>query len=96
MEKGKQVRKILWDYLIITVGCVLYALSFTVFFRSNELPMGGFTGLAQVINHFIPQFPIGTMVFIMNVPLMIIGFKKEGFKNFGKYQSFNYRKIRSR
>ena len=80
MEKGKLVRAILWDYLVITVGCILYALSFTVFFQSNTLPMGGFTGLAQVINHFVPSLPIGTMVFVMNVPLMIIGFKKEGFK----------------
>lgn len=80
MSKTKLIKGILWDYLIITVGCILYALSFTVFFDSNNLAMGGFTGLAQVINHFLPAFPIGTMVFIMNVPLMIIGFKKEGFK----------------
>lgn len=80
MPKSKLIRSVLWDYFIITVGCVLYALSFTVFFDSNNLAMGGFTGLAQVINHFIPEFPIGTMVFIMNVPLMVIGFKKEGFK----------------
>lgn len=80
MTKGKLFRKILWDYLIITVGCVLYSITFTVFFHSNNLAMGGFTGLAQVLNHFIPAIPIGTMVFVMNVPLMIIGFKKEGFK----------------
>ena len=80
MTKGKLFRKILWDYLIITVGCILYSITFTVFFHSNNLAMGGFTGLAQVLNHFIPAIPIGTMVFVMNVPLMIIGFKKEGFK----------------
>lgn len=80
MKNSKLLRQILWDYLIITVGCVLYALTFTMFFHSNNLAIGGFTGLAQVINHFIPAFPIGTMVFVMNVPLMIIGFKKEGFK----------------
>lgn len=80
MAKKSIVREIIWDYLVITVGCILYALSFTIFFDQNDLAMGGFTGLAQVVNHFIPVFPIGTMVFIMNVPLMIIGFKKEGFK----------------
>ncbi|MBE6642707.1 MAG: YitT family protein [Clostridia bacterium] len=77
---NKTVRKILWDYLIITLGCVLYSISFTMFFDSNNLAMGGFTGLAQVLDHFIPAIPIGTAVFVMNVPLMIIGFKKEGFK----------------
>lgn len=80
MTNDKVLRKKLWDYLVITLGCVIYALSFTVFFTPNNLAMGGFTGLAQVVNHFIPAFPIGTMVFAMNVPLMLIGFKKEGFK----------------
>ncbi len=80
MTNSKVIKKTLWDYLIITVGCVIYALSFTLFFNPNNLAMGGFTGLAQVVNHFIPVFPIGTMVFVMNVPLMLVGFKKEGFK----------------
>ena len=80
MTNGKVIKRILWDYLFITVGCIMYALSFTVFFNPNNLAMGGFTGLAQIVNRFILIFPIGTMVFVMNVPLMLIGFKKEGFK----------------
>ncbi len=80
MTKGKLLREIIFDYLVITIGCILYALSFTIFFQANNLAMGGFTGLAQIINHFIPDIPIGTMVLIMNVPLMLIGLKKEGYK----------------
>ncbi|MBR5322180.1 MAG: YitT family protein [Clostridia bacterium] len=80
MTKGKIIRKTLWDYFIITLGCIIYALSFSVFFNSNNLAMGGFTGLAQIINHFIPALPIGIMVFVMNVPLLFAGFKKEGLK----------------
>jgi uncharacterized membrane-anchored protein YitT (DUF2179 family) len=41
--------------------------------------MGGFTGLAQVINRKLSFLPVGTMVFVMNVPLMIIGVKKQGW-----------------
>lgn len=71
--------KILKDYAIITLGCLLYSFAFNCFFETNNLAMGGFTGIAQVLNRFIPALPIGTTVFVMNVPLMIIGIKKQGW-----------------
>ena len=71
--------KIVRDYSVITLSCVLYAFAFNCFFQPNSLAMGGFTGLAQVLNHLVPVLPIGTMVFVMNVPLMIIGVKKQGW-----------------
>ncbi len=71
--------KIVKDYAIITVSCLLYAFAFNCFFETNNLAMGGFTGIAQVLNRFLPALPIGTTVFVMNVPLMIIGVKKQGW-----------------
>lgn len=71
--------KILKDYAIVTLGCLLYSFAFNCFFESNNLAMGGFTGIAQVLNRFIPALPIGATVFVMNVPLMIIGIKKQGW-----------------
>lgn len=67
------------DYAMITLSCLLYAFSFNCFFQPNNLAMGGFTGLAQVLNKLVPVIPIGTTVFVMNVPLMIIGVKKQGW-----------------
>lgn len=71
--------KILKDYAIITLGCLLYSFAFNCFFESNNLAMGGFTGIAQVLNRFVPALPIGTTVFVMNIPLMVIGIKKQGW-----------------
>ncbi len=71
--------KIVKDYAIITMSCLLYAFAFNCFFETNNLAMGGFTGIAQVLNRFLPALPIGTTVFVMNVPLMIIGVKKQGW-----------------
>ena len=34
---------------VITVGCAIYALSFNWFFQPNNISMGGFTGIAQII-----------------------------------------------
>ena len=75
----KKILGILRDYGIITLSCLLYAFSFNCFFQPNSLAMGGFTGLAQVLNRLFPILPIGTTVFVMNVPLMIIGIKKQGW-----------------
>lgn len=70
---------ILKDYAIITLGCLLYAFSYNCFFYTNDLAMGGFTGVAQVVNKVAKWVPVGTMVFCMNVPLMILGIKKQGW-----------------
>ncbi|MBE6670709.1 MAG: YitT family protein [Ruminococcaceae bacterium] len=75
-----KIRSVFKDYLIIIFGCILYSFSFVAFFQSNSLAMGGFTGISQIINHFIPVIPIGTTVFVLNLPLLLIGFKKEGFR----------------
>lgn len=71
--------KFVKDYAIITLSCLLYAFAFNCFFETNDLAMGGFTGIAQVLKRFIPALPIGTTVFVMNVPLMVIGVKKQGW-----------------
>jgi len=75
----KRAVAILKDYGIITLGCLLYAFSYNCFFYTNDLAMGGFTGVAQVVNKVAKWVPVGTMVFCMNVPLMIIGIKKQGW-----------------
>lgn len=67
------------NYGVITAGCLLYAFAFNCFFQTNNLAMGGFTGIAQVINRFVPGLSVGAMVFAMNVPLMILGVKKQGW-----------------
>lgn len=75
----KRIVAILKDYAIITLGCLLYAFSYNCFFYTNDLAMGGFTGVAQVVNKVASWVPVGTMVFCMNVPLMIMGIKKQGW-----------------
>lgn len=75
----KKAFSILRDYAIITISCLLYAITFNCFYATNNLAMGGFTGISQVINRLIPILPVGTTVFLLNVPLMIAGVKKQGW-----------------
>ncbi|MBE7005464.1 MAG: YitT family protein [Ruminococcaceae bacterium] len=67
------------EYIIITVGCVIYALAFDWFYMPNNLTCGGLTGIAQIIHWFVPVLPVGTMLLVMNVPLYLLGFKRFGF-----------------
>ncbi len=58
------------NYLIMTVGAVIYAISIAVFLDPNQLAPGGVSGLSIILNTLVP---IGTGVWIMiiNIPLLI-------------------------
>ena len=70
----------LWNYGVITVSCAIYALAFNCFFQPNNIAMGGFTGIAQILNLFLPALPVGTTVLVMNVPLLAVAARKQGAK----------------
>lgn len=70
------------EYCLIIVGVFLVALSLEYFFIPNNIAAGGLTGLAIVINYYIPSISTGPLVFIMDLVLFIVGFIFLG-KNFG-------------
>ncbi|ATD54065.1 YitT family protein [Clostridium chauvoei] len=75
--KGK-----LREFLIITLGVLLIAISLEYFFIPNKIAAGGLTGLAIVINHYIPFISTGPLVLIMDLILYAVGFMFLG-RNFG-------------
>lgn len=72
------MRKYLKSYAVITLGSVIYALSFDWFVAPNRFAMGGVTGLAQILHHLFPAVTVGAASALMNVPLFLIGWKKIG------------------
>ena len=74
----QKLKGIVGQYAMITLSCALYAVGFNWCFDPNHLSVGGFTGVAQIINFFIPQAPIGTMIVVLNLPLFILSWKKVG------------------
>ncbi len=64
------------EIVIITLGCALYALGFTVFIYPNHISPGGVTGISTIINQFFAFLPIGLMIIIINLPLIVVGFIK--------------------
>ena len=79
MKKNKAV-KVIRDYVIILISAFIYAIAFVCFFDPNEISMGGFTGIAQIINHYFPGIPVGATVLVLNIPLFAAGIKYQGLK----------------
>lgn len=73
------MKKQLKSYAIITLGSLIFALSFNWFFAVNAVSMGGITGLAQVLNVLIPSLPVGMATILLNIPLFLAGWKFIGF-----------------
>lgn len=79
-RKAEKVLKLFRNFIIITLADALYAVSFCWFFQPNAISVGGFTGISQIVNHFLPVVPIGVCTIVINIPLFIIGGKLQGFK----------------
>ena len=70
------------DYILITLGTVVVALS-TYFFKfPNRFSFGGISGLAIILGELFPSFTPGAYVFIINQLLLLAGFAVFG-RSFG-------------
>ncbi len=75
------------DYLLITLGSLLQAFAIRLFLVPGHLVNGGISGLAQLINYYT-NFPIGVMIFIGNIPLLILGWRHLGGRRFALRTAF--------
>lgn len=84
MEKGKETAKTLkkvirrdfWlPVLSIILGALMWSISINGILIHHEFISGGISGLALVIYYLFPKVSVGVMVFLINIPLFIIGWK---------------------
>lgn len=76
------MRKAVKEYAFITAGIMLVAAGVYYFLVPSNLAAGGVSGLAMVINKFVPTLPVGLLMLLMNIILFIIAFIIIG-PNFG-------------
>lgn len=83
-------RESIKEFALITIGIFLVAISVVYFFEPNNIASGGITGLAIVINHYIPFISIGPLVLMMDAILFIVALIVLGAKFGAKtiYSSF--------
>jgi len=72
--------KMVKEYVLITIGVLLVALGIQFFLAPNKIAAGGVTGIAIIVNSYIPRFQIGLIVLILNIILFIVGFIAIGNK----------------
>lgn len=65
------------NYGFITLGSLVLAFAVVGFFVPNQLITGGTAGLALLL-HYITPLTIGTLIALINLPLLIIGIKYLG------------------
>lgn len=82
-ELRKQNRIILVDILYFLAGSVLFAVSVNSFTAPNRIAPGGITGLATVLNYLLGT-PIGTMLFVINMPVFLWAIWDLGYRMVGK------------
>ncbi len=76
-----KIRKAIWDYVVITVGMLLYCMSWTSLLIPGGVASGGVTGLCTII-FFGTGIPVSYSFFAINLVLLILGFITLG-KGFG-------------
>lgn len=69
MKAGDIIR----EFLIITFGTAIVAAAVYFFLIPSTVTVGSISGLAMVLEHFIP-LKISVITFIMNLVLLILGF----------------------
>lgn len=79
MEKNIKIKKIIIKVILITLGTLVYSMGISIFLDPNNLAPGGTTGIAIIINRLI-NIKTGTLVFLINIPILIFGWWKFGTK----------------
>lgn len=70
-------RSTLQSYSLLTVGAVLLAVNVDLFLAPSAIAPGGVSGSALLINSFT-RWPIGLTMLVLNVPLLVVGFRYLG------------------
>jgi len=83
MPKDTSSRHPILDYAAIIVGSAIMAIGIGVFLVDARVVPGGVSGLAMAIYYLSGnKLPIGTLIWILNIPLYLWGLKELG-KKFG-------------
>lgn len=75
------LRKTIISLMQTMLGTLLMAISIDLFLLPNQLSVGGFSGIGT-IGYYLLNIPVGTTTLILNIPLFIMAFIKNGKKFF--------------
>ena len=68
-----QVGQALQRYVLIALGIIIGAISLTVFLQPLDIAPAGVAGASTLLNEVFGT-PIGFMIFVLNIPIQIMGY----------------------
>lgn len=75
----QKIIRIIWNYIIITVFSLTYAVGISLFLDPNNLAPGGVSGISIMLSRITP-LPTGTWIILINIPILALGLWKFGLK----------------
>lgn len=78
----KRIKKVINKIIKILFGTFLYSAGISLFLDPNELAPGGIVGLSVILRHVIGG-DTGTWYFLLNIPIVLLGWWKFGGKFIG-------------
>lgn len=75
----QKAKGIALDVLFMVAGSIIYAVGINGFTAPNNIAPGGVTGVATMLNYLFDT-PIGTVVLLINIPIIIWAIVEIGYK----------------
>ena len=73
--------RFLFDYILMMIGCASLSCGIVMFLAPSQIAAGGPPGLA-ILGHYSLGISTGLLLFIINLPLVLAGYKLLGRKLF--------------
>ncbi len=74
MESKSSMKDKIKDFLWLTLGTLMVTIGVYFFKFPNNFSTGGVSGISVILGALIPGMSTGTLVLIINVTLLIVGF----------------------
>lgn len=79
VKKILNIKSNVYEIIMLIIGCFIMACGTSLFLLPNQLSTGGFSGIAT-ISYYLFKTPVGTTMFLLNVPLFILSYFRKGGK----------------
>ncbi len=79
-KEETKLAKTIKDLCYEFVGAFLFAVGIYTFARAAQYATSGVSGVALIVNHVLPAIPVGTLTFIINIPIILLCYKIVGRK----------------
>ena len=69
-----KIKYLLRDLILVITGSAIFSVSVNMFSAPNNIVQGGLTGIGTVANYLF-SLPIGTVMFVLNIPLFALALR---------------------